>query len=103
MSSPAEPHITPSGQIPLTACALGQLDAQMASSAEEYSKKAIEELSSVSSSKMQDHSENDSNLRDVSTRIIESHKSRSNFESEISKGKMRLPSAESIFFLLNFC
>lgn len=101
MSSPAEPRITLSKQIPLTARALDQLDAQVAANTEKSSNKAIV-FSTASSSKMQDPSRNDpAMLLTASNKMVESDKTRSKFESEISKGKMRLPSAE--FFFIFHC
>lgn len=93
MSSPAEPHTNMSGQTPLTARALDQLDAQVA----DADKRSIKPSSAASASSKNHTSSNTPDLPDASNKMIESDKTRSEFESEISKGEMRLPSAECDF------
>lgn len=100
MSPSAEPPVTLSEQIPLTARALDQLDAQVAAHAENSSNVPIK-FSATPRSNMQP-SRNDRDLLNASNRMVESDKTRSNLESEISKGNMRLPSAEFCFLFFLF-
>lgn len=83
--------------IPLTAWALDQLDAQVAATAGKF-RIEPDKSPTASSSNMHDDWRNDPDLHNISNRIVESDKTGSVFESEISKGKMRLPSAEYFFF-----
>ncbi|KAJ4387335.1 hypothetical protein N0V93_007924 [Gnomoniopsis smithogilvyi] len=82
MPSPAEPQTISTGLIPLTARALDQLDAQVA----DAEKRSTTNLSfAASSNSKQIASTTTPDMPNASNKMIRSHKSKANLESEDSK------------------